>query len=688
MVAFAIVAALLVVQALAELALPQYMSDIVDIGIGQGGIPSSVFTQVDAQTLAKLERHLTESEAGLVETSYSGSDPQGIRSFKGPSGQMAEASELDRLLTGAIARELGEEQAGFERAHAIAYVRSEYEAIGVDLEAVRTSFLAGTSAAMFGLCAVALAAAAAIGYVASRTGAAIGRDTRHGLFEKIVRFSPAEVGRFSQASLITRCTNDVSQISMTAVIFLRMVLLAPIMGAVAVIQVVSQRSGLGFIIIAAVLMLLGAMSLMFFFTVPRFKAMQELIDKVNLMSREMLEGIMPIRAFSREAYELERFDSASTKLMETQLFAGHAMALLRPAIQIILNAATVAIVWFGAERVEQGVMQVGDVMAYSAYAMQIVMSFMMLAMVVVMMPRAQVAAERIFEVLECPLSIQDPKEPVAPKAGVRASLAFKNVSFAYPDADGDAITDISFEVGPGEVLGIVGPTGSGKSTITRLIPRLFDVSAGSVVLDGVDVRDLSLADLRARVGYVPQQARLFTGTVAENVSFGDEGITSEKIERALAIAQASDFVGQMEGGLEAEVSQGGQNVSGGQRQRLCIARAVAKEPEVLVLDDSFSALDYKTDAALRQALATRMKDSAVVVVAQRVATVMHASKIVVLDAGRMVGTGTHEELLESCDAYREIAMSQLSPEELGLGDAAPAENAPAESAPAPEGGDA
>lgn len=666
--AFAIVCVLLVVQSISELALPQMMSDIVDIGIGQQGIPSATFTHVRAATLADLEAGLDADELAIVEAAYAPANASGVRSFMGRPADRNADSELAQILARAIAEHVGLADDALAPRHAIAFVQAEYTELGFDLDDIRRDYLISTSGTMFAYCTVALAAAVVLGYTAARTGAAIGRDIREDIFSKVMRFSPLEVNRFSRASLITRCTNDASQVSMTVVMLMRMVLLAPIMGVVAITKVLAQPSGLGTIIVAAVLALLGAMVVLFVLVVPKFKLMQSLIDRVNLYCRQMLEGIMPIRAFGREAYEEDRFDEASTDLMETQLFTGHAMAMLRPFIQIILNAATVAIVWFGADLVGQGAMQVGDVMAYSSYALQIVMSFMMIAMVAIMMPRATVAADRILEVLACPLSITDPEDPQTPaEDGPRGQLEFSDVSFRYPDADDDAVSHVSFVLNAGEVLGIVGSTGSGKSTLVQLIPRLYDVTGGAVLVDGVDVRRMTLADLRSRIGYVPQTARLFSGTVASNVAFGVDGLTDAARDRALAIAQAAEFVEKLPEGGESAVAQGGSNLSGGQRQRLAIARAIAADPEILVLDDSFSALDYATDAKLRRALDHEMADTAVVVVAQRVATVMRADTIIVLEGSRVVGRGTHEELLRSCSEYLEIATSQLAPKELGLG---------------------
>ena len=719
LLALACVAVLLVVQAYCDLSLPQYMSDIVNVGVGQGGIVSAVPSKIGAQDLSDLEMFMDDTDRGLVESCYSEANGSGVRSFVGNPSLMDADSKLsdalaapeavvlsldsgidassvpglslkpgttldldtvrsayqaglvtrDQLVSAASALEesLGQTASTVMGARAVEYVRQTYDGLGMDLNDIESDYLLRTAVTMFAFCLMGMLAAVSCGLMAARTGAAIARDTRHDLFERVMNFSPAEVGRFSQASLITRCTNDVQQVQMTLVMFMRMVMLAPITGVVAVIKVVGVHSGLEWTIVAAVLALVGVMVVLFFFTMPKFRQMQRLVDRVNLVAREMLDGLLPIRAFDREAHELERFDGASSELMATQLFTNHAMALMLPLMMFLMNAITVTIVWFGSQSVSAGLMQVGDVMAFISYAMQIVMSFLILAMVAIMLPRASVAADRIWEVLDCPLSITDPSDPVTPGVGApRGELVFDHVGFAYPDASSNVVSDVSFSVGSGSTLGIVGSTGSGKSTLIQLIPRLYDVTEGSVLLDGVDVRRMPLADLRSRVGYVPQQGRLFSGTIASNVAFSDAGMAEEDVCRALRISQSEEFVSRMPDGAESPIAQGGSNVSGGQRQRLAIARALAAHPEVLVLDDSFSALDYATDAALRRALSQEETDATIVVVAQRVASVMHADRIVVLDEGRVVGDGTHEELLHTCPAYREIAMSQLSSAELGL----------------------
>lgn len=557
----------------------------------------------------------------------------------------------------------------------------------VGSQAGNVAYLGHTALVMLGFCVGSLAAATLSGLIASRVAAAVARDLRREVFAKVLSFSPAEVNRFSQSSLITRCTNDVQQIQNMIAIMLRMVMFAPVMGVVAVVQVMTMGGGLAWIVGAALLAVLGVVSVLFSLTMPRFKAMQSLVDRVNLVTREMLDGLMTIRAFGRQDHELGRFDDASGELRDAQLFVNRAMTLMMPIMMLVMNMATVAIVWFGSHGVAAGAMRAGDMMAFISYAMMIVMSFLVVSMVAVILPRAEVSVGRVQEMLAVEPAVRDPEHPVAPAADApRGRLVFDHVGFRYPDAEGDVVSDVSFSTAPGKITAIVGSTGSGKSTLVQLAPRLYDPTSGTVTLDGVDARRMSLADLRSRVGYVPQQGFLFSGSIRSNVAFGTDaagtdapgaagqkGAAGEKgaagqkdLLRAVEVAQASELVSQKDGGLDAPIAQGGTNVSGGQRQRLAIARALAMRPEVLVLDDSFSALDYATDARLRQALARECADTAVLVVAQRVATVMGADQIVVLDEGRVVGQGAHEELLRSCPEYLEIAKSQLSASELGL----------------------
>ena len=666
---------LLVVQSNADLALPNYMSEIVDAGIQQGGISSAVPDAVRADTLTALEALMDDDDAAAVEAAYAPADASGVRAYQGSSADAKEGSALERALATAEARTLatGTDVSTLSdtmtEQMAVQFVRAEYQAQGRDLDAVQNDYLASMAATMFGLCLVSLVATVATGAIASHTAATIARDLRRSTFRKVMSLSAAEVGDFSQASLITRCTNDVQQVQMAATMFMRMVLLAPIMGVVAVMRVIQTSTGLEWTIGVAVIAVCAVVGVLMGLTMPKFKRMQQLVDRVNLVAREMLDGLMPIRSFGRQEHELRRFDEASRELMRTQLFTNRAMNFMMPLMMLVMNCVTVLIVWFGAKGVDAGVMQVGDMMAFMSYTMQIVMAFMILTMVSVMLPRAEVAAERIDEVLASTPSIADPAAPQLPAADApRAELSFHDVSFRYPDAEEDVVTDVSFTVRAGQTVGIIGSTGSGKSSLVQLVPRLYDVTSGSVTLDGVDVRNWSLANLRKRVGYVPQQGRLFLGTVESNLKFAGDSVSDDDMRWAAGVAQAAEFIPELDGGYEASVSQGGSNVSGGQRQRLSIARALAKRPEVMVFDDSFSALDYKTDAALREAIARELSDTAVVVVAQRVATIMHARQIVVLDDGRVVGQGTHEELLRTCPEYLEIAEGQLSPEELGISD--------------------
>ena len=716
------VIALLIIQANAELALPNLMSEIVDVGIQQGGIESPVPNTIRTEALSDLELFMTEEQVNLVESAYGPADANGIRTFVGSTADKSEDSKLAQTMSlpevavmaldqgidastlaeegmntlpqgttvgidevrvavdagmlttdqlNQAAQALGEQMGAMGGSivtqRAISYVSQEYEAQGITLADVQNDYLAHTAMVMFGLCLISLVATVLTGAFASHTAATIARDLRRETFAKVMQFSPAEVNKFSQASLITRCTNDVQQVQMATTLFMRLVLFAPILGVVAVMRVLATSTGLEWTIGVAVIAVCAVVGILLGLTIPKFKRMQKLVDRVNLVAREMLDGIMPIRSFGREDHELKRFDDASSELMTTQLFTNRAMSFMMPLLMFVMNCITVLIVWFGSHGVSEGVMQVGDMMAFISYTMQIVMAFMMLTMVSVILPRAEVAAERIDEVIICPLSITSPAHPKLPAADApRGELTFRNVSFQYPDARKDVIQGISFTTHAGHMTGIIGSTGSGKSTLVQLIPRLYDVTGGGVLLDGIDVRDWDLSELRQRIGYVPQQGMLFSGTIETNLKFAGDSVTDKDMYDAAQIAQATDFIEEREGTWNSPISQGGSNVSGGQRQRLSIARALAKHPEVVVFDDSFSALDYKTDAALREELSRTVTDAAVVVVGQRIATIMHADEILVLDDGHVVGRGTHEELLRTCPTYLEIAQSQLSAAELGL----------------------
>ncbi len=710
--------ALIIISCNADLTLPTYMSEIVDVGIQQGGIESAVPTTIREQALADLELFMSDEDAATVEAAYGEPDAEGVRAYVGTDEARSDEGELasimslpetvalaleqgidasatgapiqgtvtmddirkavsigmldrDQLVSGAesMADQMGSMGGSIVRQRAISFVGKEYEAQGISLSDVQNSYLASMTAKMFGLCAVSLVATILTGAVASHTACTIARDLRRKTFESVMRFSPAEVGKFSQASLITRCTNDIQQIQMATTLVIRMVMMAPIMGVVALMRVFATQTGLEWTIGVAVVAVSAVVGVLMGLTMPKFKKMQQYVDRVNLVAREMLDGIMPIRAFGRQDHELARFDDASCDLMKTQLFTNRAMSFMMPLMMFVMNCITVLIVWAGSHGINDGIMQVGDMMAFISYTMQIVMAFMILTMVSVMLPRAEVACERVEDVLNTESSIREPECPQLPAAdGPRAQLEFRDVSFSYPDGDENVVTGVNFTVRAGETLGIIGATGSGKSTIAQLIPRLYDATEGAVALDGIDVRDMPLSELRHRIGFVPQQGMLFSGTIETNLKFAGDTVSDDDMRAAASIAQATEFIEGREGGYESEISQGGTNVSGGQRQRLAIARALAKRPEVMVFDDSFSALDYKTDAKLREALATSASDSAVVVVAQRIATIMRATQIIVLDDGRVVGQGAHEELLRSCPTYLEIAQSQLSSAELGLTD--------------------
>ena len=556
---------------------------------------------------------------------------------------------------------------------AVAFVKDAYKDAGVDLDKVQTDYLFQEGGKMLAFAALGATCAILAAFNASRTAATIARDLRHEMYQRVLSFSPKEMNQFSAASLITRGTNDIQQIQMVLVMCMRMVLFAPCMGLGAVWRVISYGdTGLQWVVVGAVCFIAIVIGVLMGLTMPRFRKMQSLVDKNNLVAREILTGIMPIRAFGRTGYEEERYDKANKELTGTYIFTNRAMAFMMPMMLIVMNATSVAIVWFGGLGVDAGTMQVGDLMAYMNYTIQVIMSFMVITMISVMLPRADVAASRVQEVLAAHSGIDDPavagNAVAAPASGWKGELAFRDVSFTYPDSDTPTLEHVDFDVRPGTTLGIIGSTGVGKSTLVQLIPRLYDATEGAVTVDGVDVRNMGLEELRGLIGYVPQKGMLFSGDIESNIKYGDPSMPDADMERAAETAQAVEFIEGKDERYASPIAQGGSNVSGGQRQRLAIARALAVKPKILVFDDSFSALDYKTDATLRAALAEREKDAAVVIVAQRIATIMHAEQILVLDDGRVVGKGTHEELLRDCPEYLEIATSQLSAKELGLDD--------------------
>ena len=547
------------------------------------------------------------------------------------------------------------------------YAKSMDAKAGMDMDSIQTKYLWAAGLKMVAMALLMAVTSVCIGFLASRVGAGVARDMRGKLYSNVMGFSNAEMDKFSTASLITRTTNDVQQVQMVTVIMLRMILYAPILGVGGIIKVVGTGAGMGWVIVMAVAVIIAFVMLLMVIAMPKFKLMQKLVDNVNLVSREILTGLSVIRAFGREKEEEKRFDEANRELTRTQLFTNRVMTFMMPGMSMIMYCITLGIVWVAAGRIDKGSMQVGTMTAFITYAMMIVMSFLMLSAMSIMLPRAGVAAERIDEVIRTNSTVNDPKEPVT-EADHRGVIRFNHVDFRYPGAKEDVLSDIDFVTEPGKITAIIGSTGCGKSTLVNLIPRFYDVTGGSIELDGHDIRDYTLSELRESIGFVPQKGILFSGTIASNLRFGKADASDEQIKKAADIAQASEFIETKNDGYESSIAQGGSNVSGGQKQRLAIARAIAKDPHIYVFDDSFSALDMKTDARLRAALAEVTESASVIIVAQRISTIIHADQILVLDDGKIVGKGTHEELLKNCDVYMQIAQSQLSARELGIDD--------------------
>lgn len=544
------------------------------------------------------------------------------------------------------------------------YTESLMKSAGVDTDQVRMNYLCKAGALMLGYAGIIFVCMISVSLLSSIIGARFSKDIRSHAYNQIINFSASESNKFSNASLITRCTNDIQQIQMVLVMMLRMIIYAPILGIGALLKVTNMSSGMVWVIALAVGVILVLVASLMVVAMPKFTALQKLVDKVNLVSREILTGLPVIRAFSREDHENERFDDANKTLTKTNLFVNRVMAIMMPAMMFIMNGTTVLIVWVGANETNAGNMQVGDIMAYIQYTMQIIMSFLMICMASIMIPRAFVSARRLGEIYDTDITIHNPENPKEFEEKQKGVVEFKDVTFAYPGAEEPVLKDISFTAKPGETTAIIGSTGSGKSTLINLIPRFYDTTKGSVTVDGQDIKDVKLTDLRDKIGYVPQKGMLFSGTIKSNIAFANEDLPMEKIEKAAEIAHATEFINEKPNKYDTHISQGGTNVSGGQRQRLSIARAIANEPEVLIFDDSFSALDFKTDVAVRKALSENIKNSTILIVAQRISTVLNAEQILVLDNGKIVGKGTHKELLKNCQVYRDIAESQLSKEEL------------------------
>ena len=722
------VVALLFVQAYCDLSLPDYTSKIVDTGIQQGGIESPLPETVRQSTLdalsllmgeedadalqnaygyylqdngvLKLRSDLTDAERTALEEAVTTPDivlyMAAAQNANAPAWDEAEAmtaaptaEDLDAVCAQFAAmaqmpgfsREMIQQQlaSAMEQvdettlssmaSQATLLVSLEYEAQGVSHD-VQMAYLFRVGGQMLALTLLMVVVAILVGLIASRVSASIGRELRRETFSSVIHFSNAEIENFSTASLITRTTNDIQQVQFTCVILLRMVAYAPILGIGGVMHVTQGNTGLAWIIVLDVAALLLLITVLMSVAMPKFKIMQTLVDKLNLVSREILTGVMPVRAFSRESFEEKRFDAASRELMGTQLFTNRAMVAMMPFMTLIMNGTSLLIVWFGGKAMDAGNMQVGEMIAFITYTMQIVMSFLMLAMVAVMLPRAGVAADRIDEVCRTKASIHDPDaataKPALEKKDWDGVVRFEDVSFRFPGADSDALEHISFTANPGETTAIIGSTGCGKSSLLNLIPRFYDVTGGRVTIDGIDVREMPQEQLHSLLGYVPQKGILFSGTIESNLKFGGAQITDAGMKKAASIAQATEFIDAKPEGYASSIAQGGSNVSGGQKQRLSIARAIAKDPKIYLFDDSFSALDYKTDVTLRRALKEETDNATVIIVAQRISTVLHANQILVLDDGRLVGKGTHAQLMATCPEYQEIARSQLSQKELNL----------------------
>ncbi|WP_270505813.1 ABC transporter ATP-binding protein [Paraclostridium sordellii] len=718
-----LIVVLLAIQATCDLSLPDYTSDIVNVGIQQSGIENAVPKVIRESQMNNLTLFMSKSDKNEVMKYYTllnkgeykdsnvdeklyelntkdksvidKLDPIMAKSMMIASGIEQNKTQILKKITppgvpvnkntdvmsvlrimptealdnmkSSVEEKISKMPESMVSQSAIRYVKAEYKAIGMNVDKLQTNYIFKAGAIMLGIALISMVATVAVGYLGARVAAKLGRNLRKQVFGKVVSFSNKEMDEFSTASLITRSTNDIQQVQMLMVMLLRIVFYAPILAIGGFIKVLNTNTSMAWIIGVAVLAILSVVLVLFGLVMPKFKSVQKLVDKVNLVTREMLTGMLVIRAFSTEKHEEKRFDKANTDLMKTNLFVNRAMSMMMPTMMLIMNVITVVIVWNGAHSVDSGSMQVGDMMAFIQYTMQIIMAFLMISMVSMILPRAVVSMGRIDEVISTDLVIKDKKETQSFDENKKGIVEFKNVSFRYPNAEEDVLSNITFTAKPGQTTAFIGSTGSGKSTLINLIPRFYDVTEGEILVDGVNVKDVTQHELREKIGYVPQKGVLFSGTINSNLRYGKKDVSEETVRKAAEIAQASEFIDVKPKKFETEISQGGTNVSGGQKQRLSIARAIAKNPEIYIFDDSFSALDLKTDAALRKSLNEETGDSTVLIVAQRISTIINADQIVVLDQGKVVGIGTHKELLKNCEVYNEIALSQLSKEELANG---------------------
>lgn len=736
---FIIAIALLFVQAICDLSLPDYMSDIVNVGIQQGGVENAVPKVIQSSELDKLFIFMSDDDKNVIMDDYEllnketlSSDEynnylnqypelenedlyklnvkgeekidklnsifskpmlivymletEGLKGVSNDGNMMTEMIQLpagvdlsnmdtfevlkmmskDQInqMLSSIDEKLDSMPESMITQSATSYVKLQYKNIGINIDKLQSNYVILAGAKMVGIALISMLATVIVSFIAARVGAALGRNLRKDVFNKVVGFSNSEFDEFSTASLITRTTNDIQQIIMLVVMGLRVVFYAPILGVGGVLKVINTGASMGWVIGVAVISILLLVIVLFSFAMPKFKSVQKLVDRLNLVTRESLTGMLVIRAFSTQKYEEDKFEVANKNLTRTNLFVNRIMTTMMPLMMFIMNAITLLIVWVGAHRIDEGIMQVGTMMAFMQYTMQIIMAFLMISMVSVILPRAMVSAQRVSEVLQVDVSIKDIEKTQMFNAQEKGTIEFKNVSFRYPGADEDVIHDVSFKALPGETTAFIGSTGSGKSTLINLIPRFYDATQGEILIDGVNIKNVSQHDLREKIGFIPQKGLLFSGTIESNLKYGGENITDEDMIKASEIAQAMEFISSKEERFNTEIAQGGTNVSGGQKQRLAIARAIAKKPEIFVFDDSFSALDFKTDANLRKAINTELNESTLLIVAQRISTIMGANQIIVLDEGKVVGKGTHKELMENCEVYQQIALSQLSKEEL------------------------